>query len=89
MIASGFIPFFNSAMPLRPVAHVDDRLRGHHAGVGIGGQHAGQREHARLHRAADFAGFRVVAEDRERRDRIAASAPVLNGRADRQAKAGG
>src|SRR5688572_652303 len=70
---------------LRSIADVDDRLRGHDAGVGVGGEHTGQGEHARLNGAADLAGCRVVAENRERRDRTRQG--VLLGRADRQAKA--
>ena len=69
MIASGVSALLQQRDAFRPVADVDDRLRGDDAGVGIGGQHAGEREHARLHGAADFAGLRVVAEDRKRRDR--------------------
>ena len=58
---------------LRPVAHVDDRLRGRGADAGLGPQHAvADREHPRLHRAADLAGGRIEAENRERRHRIRA-----------------
>ena len=56
---------------LRPVAHVDDRLRRDHADAGLRPEHAvADGEHARLHRAANLTGGRVVAEDRERRHRI-------------------
>jgi tetratricopeptide (TPR) repeat protein len=56
---------------LRPVAHVDNRLCRGDADVGFGPEHAvPDREHARLHRPADLAGFRVVAEDREGGNRI-------------------
>jgi hypothetical protein len=51
----------------RAVADVDDRLGGRDAGIGVGPQHpVADREDARLHGAADFAGRRVEAEDRER-----------------------
>ena len=71
MIAAGAIPALQQRNRLRPVADVDDGLRGRGADAGFGPQHAvADREHARLHRAADFAGGRVVAEDREGRHRI-------------------
>ena len=74
MIASGFIPCAQQRDRLRPVADVDDGLRRRRARAGFGPQHAvADAEHARLHRAADLAGGRVVAEDRERRHRSAAS----------------
>ena len=63
---------------LRPVADVDDGLGGGRADAGLGPQHAvADGEHARLHRAADFAGGRVEAENRERRHRIELGAPAV------------
>ena len=60
-------PARSSCQRLRPVADVDDRLRRRDADIGVGPEDAvADREHARLHGAAHFAGRRIVAEDRER-----------------------
>ena len=66
----GRFPSRNKASALRAIADVDDRLRGGGAHARLGPEHAvADGEHTRLDRTADLAGGRVVAQDREGRDR--------------------
>src|SRR4029453_2788560 len=54
---------------LRAIADVYNRLRRHRSHISLGPQHSvADREDARLHGPADFAGVRIETEDRKSRD---------------------
>jgi hypothetical protein len=56
---------------LRAIADIHNRLGRGRAHAGLGPEHAvADREHARLHRAAEFTRLRIKPEDRKRGDGI-------------------